>query len=153
MYWGAYNEPLVYSIDDPSHPIYEIIAKSIDLLPFFPEKHANDFASLLNDGVIVSESWDRQSAIDEYLKAIHNPKHLHLILLPAGTACNCSCLYCGQDHNGKGMSWEFEGDAIVKLDVQVFLPLELRQIAYYSALQESLAGDQPHVEATDFIVA
>jgi uncharacterized protein len=114
VYWGAYNEPLVYSIDDPSHPIYEIIAKPIDLFPFFPEKHANDFASLLNDGVIVSESWDRQSAIDEYLKAIHNPKHLHLILLPAGTACNCSCLYCGQDHNGKGMSWEFEGDAIVK---------------------------------------
>lgn len=114
VFWGAYKEPLVYSIDDPSHPMYEIIASKRAQFAAFPETHADDFADLIDEGIIVSENWDRQTAIDEYLKVIHSPKHLHLILLPAGTTCNCDCLYCGQDHNGKGMSWEHEGNAILQ---------------------------------------
>jgi uncharacterized protein len=80
----------------------------------FTDDFADDFNELVANQVLVPENWNRSKAIAGYLSAINDPNHLHLIILPAGTACNCCCVYCGQDHHGKGMTWDHEGQAILK---------------------------------------
>lgn len=114
VFWGSPGQPQVYLIDDPCHPMYRIVAE-VDV-PFAPfeSQYSEDFNSLLDEEIIVPENWERQAAIERYLNAVNHPSGLNLILSPAGTRCNCECTYCGQDHDGKAMTWDHEGVALLK---------------------------------------
>lgn len=113
-FFGAYREPLEYLIDNHAHPLFDLIDSGGQFCLPFTDRYAKDFDELVADQILVPENWDRDNAIAGYISAINDPTHLHLIILPAGTACNCRCTYCGQDHHGKGMAWSLEGRAIVK---------------------------------------
>jgi len=113
-FWGAYQEPSVYLLDDHARPLFRLIESGEPFCTPFVGEYAKDFDELLADQVLVPEDWDRSKAIAGYIATINNPTHLHLIFLPAGTACNCRCVYCGQDHHGKVMTWAHEGQAILK---------------------------------------
>ena len=113
-FWGAYQEPLVYLLDAHAHPLFTLIESGDPFCTPFAGEFAKDFEELVADQVLVPEDWDRNKAIAGYIAAINNPTHLHLIILPAGTACNCRCVYCGQDHHGQVMTWAHEGQAILR---------------------------------------
>ncbi|WP_224984229.1 radical SAM protein [Geomonas agri] len=113
-FWGACNGPALIEVSDPEHPLFRLLGNSTTDFDAFAAPFEDDFASLVSQEIIVPQGWSRSAAMERYRRMAKDSSTLHLVLLPAGTACNCDCIYCGQEHDGPGMSWESDGEPLLR---------------------------------------
>ena len=86
-------------IFDKHHPAYLLNDRTeLNLNSDISNEYASDIQWLCENGFLSTES--EIHSFKKNSKASNN-SYLHLILLPAGEACNLDCVYCYEDHSYK----------------------------------------------------
>ncbi|WP_169727763.1 radical SAM protein [Ignatzschineria larvae DSM 13226] len=96
-------------IYDKYHPAYQYINQNS--IGYKTDKYIDDINWLINNKFII-ESTDDPIIIKEEK---FNSEILHLILLPAGEACNLDCVYCYEDHDDKSRMTIEHADILLKM--------------------------------------
>lgn len=105
--WKNNKSVIVFDLE---HPVYKI-DDSLSFSDGLSDEHVNDINWLVDEGFLVKNIESGTEIFDKNCMRLEN-NELHLILLPAGEACNLNCVYCYEDHSYKKQMNE---DSAIKL--------------------------------------
>lgn len=95
--WKNNKSAIVF---DKNHPVYGLDNSLVlHLHAQLSEEHAEDINWLVDEGFLIKTGESEREPGIKNSKSEDN--NLHLILLPAGEACNLDCVYCYEDHSYK----------------------------------------------------
>lgn len=133
---------------DKDHPAYSFFKKEKTTNNYLSETYSEDI-SWLYENSFIKKHGEEEKLHKEPKKDQGNS--LHLIILPAGEACNLDCIYCYEDHSSKK---RMDSDSVKKimnfikaksaqkLDIEYFGGEPMLNIKFIEELSESLKDNK-----------
>lgn len=95
--WKNNRSVIIYDENHPAKTLSE--NKKIKRENYYSEEYLSDIDWLIKNAFLEIESNKKEENFTKEKEI--NTKELHLIILPAGEACNLNCVYCYEDHKYK----------------------------------------------------
>lgn len=94
--WKTKNSVCIY---DTKHPVYRFAHNNEVDVSDLSSEYVDDVEWLIQEGLVLSDSTSNNNAQKFDKPDRFDSDTLHLILLPAGEACNLDCVYCYENHD------------------------------------------------------
>lgn len=108
--WRNNKSVIIY---DENHPVASLGEnKIIHREDYYPEEYLLDIDWLI-ESLFLESGCEKKE--EKYIKEKNKSDHkeLHLIILPAGEACNLNCVYCYEDHEYKKRMSDSDSDRLI----------------------------------------
>ena len=107
--WKNNKSVIIYDENHPANTLSE--QKIIQRENFYSEEYLSDIDWLIESSFLQLESEKKEENFTPKKKI--SQQELHLIILPAGEACNLNCVYCYENHNYKKRMNDSDSDRLI----------------------------------------